>query len=809
MADSFTGNTDDKAPKVTGDSTSGMPSSFGGKSTLAAPEKYSAHEPPPRTFAQKAGTGANNLAELIPFVGGTLQIGEGLTGKRLDGTQLQNGQRVMYTLIGGVSLALDFTGAGEVMEMAKLGEKGLEFFGESASKLAATRGAEDSTVKAMEKVAEFLEKHPQVIEEAQHMAGHQIDHHFKHVLKEQREEIAEKSRHRDHLAALGVTFAGERPELKAHEAGTGGTFAPTDQPQDKEAGMNKMAPGAVVDSTGSDAGKSVDGLRGKKGKKGQVEPNPHDQQKQELKDLRVKHAKGAVRNGVFGAAKGAAWGAIIGGLAGAGAGALKGLASSLRWEAIKAGLRNKHVQRVLIAVVAIVMLVVGPPVAILSYMISSISFQQYGNEPAGIAIPNSEIRPNGYCAEMVTSLDLPGKLGKPAVHITVPDTQGKYSGEQAAANINGRPAISETENYGDPLSFDGISDEDLKYYSNARYPFVAWYWNGTSDGGKTYTKKKKQAPATYYKGKKVIIYSPQTKKGIVTVVAETGPGPSTGIVGQTDVSSSQVDAQHTAWDTQGMRSPRTDDPPGYLGRVVGASPTVTNYLGITTNDPIIFGFAKDQTLKAGTQVTCTYQPPVLTKGEGFKVCIDPGPGGTGAGKTANSLSQSQVAWDVSTALKDTLQKSGYTVTLTKTSASQTLDNAARAKICAQAQSAFTLHIDTETGGNKGYTVYQPATKTASMTDSVIKISSKLANALHDAFSASISDGLTDRKILGDTAAKDDNEVGIFATSGVPTASISLFYLDNKSDASWYTKGGKDKVVSGLLAGISAVKNQSK
>jgi hypothetical protein len=232
-----------------------------------------------------------------------------------------------------------------------------------------------------------------------------------------------------------------------------------------------------------------------------------------------------------------------------------------------------------------------------------------GNIPQGNTSVASSVstsswaNPNGeYPSEMTPTLAVEG--GKTLV---LESTSGGYSCEDNAfIDASGAARLRTT---GEPLSispsrsrarkFDGTTatQEEIDYYITARFPYVLARWNGT-----TIQNPQRPAGARMYWGRKMVIYSPQTKQGVVVIPAEYGPAAWTGIAKNPNdtSSSSKVRQQYQAWVTNSTNGGRAQTPEGYTGRIAGGGDAVSKGLGFpgasTSNcdKPIVIGFLKDQ-----------------------------------------------------------------------------------------------------------------------------------------------------------------------------------------------------------------------
>ncbi len=162
------------------------------------------------------------------------------------------------------------------------------------------------------------------------------------------------------------------------------------------------------------------------------------------------------------------------------------------------------------------------------------------------------------------------------------------------------------DNVGEPVSFTkyaALGQEYRDYYITMRWPYTKWAWDGSSSDTN-------QAELDFYsKGtepRKILVTNPENGKSIVTAALESGPAPYAGVK---DGLNNQD--QKTLWG-----QPRSDTPPGYLGRVGGLPPKAMEALGAQTwtdNGPenggsgskLQFSWAPDQAAKPGPVDTGT------------------------------------------------------------------------------------------------------------------------------------------------------------------------------------------------------------
>lgn len=236
----------------------------------------------------------------------------------------------------------------------------------------------------------------------------------------------------------------------------------------------------------------------------------------------------------------------------------------------------------------------------------------------------SDENPDGiYLQQMtggaLTVKDAAGNKFKLGMDATV----GGYSSEDPAKLKNGVPVLdtpNDPKTNEDPLASplhkkynnQTYTQAELDYYMTMRWPYVnTMRWTGTSSKGAI----SGYAAAKQYAGRKVIIYAPRTKKAVVTIIAEFGPAPWTGVCADKDSNQNTSGnkkrlgenenacvEQKTSWNQlfrQGKRG-IFQVPDNYRGRIGGGPPKVGQALGnIGPDELVIVGFAKDQDMPVG------------------------------------------------------------------------------------------------------------------------------------------------------------------------------------------------------------------
>lgn len=114
----------------------------------------------------------NSGLNLVPFAGGGKMLVESISGKELSGHKLSGKERIVHGAIGAGSLALDFTGIGEVSKAGVLAGRSVGLVEKVGAGLA-TKGAVRSA-RIFEKTAEFMVKHPDLTAKAELYADSKI-----------------------------------------------------------------------------------------------------------------------------------------------------------------------------------------------------------------------------------------------------------------------------------------------------------------------------------------------------------------------------------------------------------------------------------------------------------------------------------------------------------------------------------------------------------------------------------------------------------------------------------------------------------
>lgn len=169
---------------------------------------------------------------------------------------------------------------------------------------------------------------------------------------------------------------------------------------------------------------------------------------------------------------------------------------------------------------------------------------------------------------------------------------------EAPINESGKFLTGNLSEYVTFRKYASLGQEYRDYYITMRWQYVRWAWSGSStrDGAPG-------SPAWYSSSpepRKVLVTNPENGKSIITAAMESGPAPWTGTPGGKGDS-----AQQALWG-----GPRSDTPPGYLGRVAGLPPKAMEELGAKTwlkggpngggsGTKLLYSWAPDQNAKPG------------------------------------------------------------------------------------------------------------------------------------------------------------------------------------------------------------------
>ena len=93
-----------------------------------------------------------------------------------------------------------------------------------------------------------------------------------------------------------------------------------------------------------------------------------------------------------------------------------------------------------------------------------------------------------------------------------------------------------------------------------------------------------------------------------------------------------------------------------------------------------------------------------TTDDRYRVCLDPGHGGTDPGAVAGTLVEKELNLDIAQRVQSLLDPNAYNVTLTRTDNATSLGNSARAQICnaAGAQVVLSIHLNASSDPSVDY-----------------------------------------------------------------------------------------------------------
>jgi hypothetical protein len=121
----------------------------------------------------------SNGLNLVPFAGGGKMLFESIAGKELSGAKLTGKERIIHAAMGAGSLALDFTGIGELKDGAILLGKSTGLV-EKLGVTLAERGAEGSA-RIFARTAEFMTANPTLTTQAEKFAEAKIKGRVKDI----------------------------------------------------------------------------------------------------------------------------------------------------------------------------------------------------------------------------------------------------------------------------------------------------------------------------------------------------------------------------------------------------------------------------------------------------------------------------------------------------------------------------------------------------------------------------------------------------------------------------------------------------
>lgn len=304
---------------------------------------------------------------------------------------------------------------------------------------------------------------------------------------------------------------------------------------------------------------------------------------------------------------------------------------------------KKRIRQVVIDFLIETFPVWGPVVGVILLIIAlvigiavGIALLQRGNTPpsnyaigVGSQFGKTSSNPDGmYLRMMSPTLSVKDEHGGTRI-LSVESTAGGWVEENESKVINGCPrwvvktagCLAFSSKYNQTTKkLEPITDADLKYYLNMRWPYVHnvdWPTSSHKQPGAI----NGYSPAQYYGGAKVLVYNPKTKKAVVGLIAEWGPEPAfdvcqnagrgpdgakteTGNPRNNATSCHDQAAEWGAISRQGLGG-NFRPPADYTGAIVGVAPALKNLLGTVDHQVVFVGFAKDQSLAPGTVVNVT------------------------------------------------------------------------------------------------------------------------------------------------------------------------------------------------------------
>lgn len=201
------------------------------------------------------------------------------------------------------------------------------------------------------------------------------------------------------------------------------------------------------------------------------------------------------------------------------------------------------------------------------------------------------------------------------------------------------------------------------------------------------------------------------------------------------------------------------------------------------------------------------------------ICIDPGhPSENGRGSKGKSLTEVQVAWQVSQKLKRLLVADGYTVVLTKSSEEEIVRNKRRAEVANEAKAELMVRLHCDAAAGSGISVYFPEKegKVDGITGpsaEVRKRSGELARKFHPALIEALKGKHADRGLMTDRQTAIGGRQGALTGSiysKVPVLLVELAVLTNPKDEAFLkSKQGMELLCRALKAGVNAAVPPSK
>lgn len=202
------------------------------------------------------------------------------------------------------------------------------------------------------------------------------------------------------------------------------------------------------------------------------------------------------------------------------------------------------------------------------------------------------------------------------------------------------------------------------------------------------------------------------------------------------------------------------------------------------------------------------------------IYIDPGhPNSFSNGTTApgGSPTETHINWLVANKLAKILRKKGLDVRMTKSSEGQPVENKDRALIANRAGAAMSVRLHCDAGKDTGYVIYYPDRKGVyeckgdvdngftGPSESVIKTSRQLAEAINRGMSVVLAGKLKDGGIRGDSKTSVGEKQGALTGSifsEIPVVTVEMVVLTNLSDARFIKdENNQELMAQAIAAGI--------
>lgn len=239
-----------------------------------------------------------------------------------------------------------------------------------------------------------------------------------------------------------------------------------------------------------------------------------------------------------------------------------------------------------------------------------------GNE-TGIYLSSSIMTP------VMKVTDNSGKTNARTKELHLEATAGGWGKEDPAVKCGSTWCLTTT---GETLSLgewlpSTTTETDMENYITMRFPYI----HGTDfdyRNNKNGPPRQGWAEKKDYSGRKIIVFNPKNNTAVVALAAEWGPAPWTGVCADRDSNTNNAynkrivapcTEQRAAWNSRDvvagpktrvlpldMRAYDITPPANFTGRIAGGEAILTNKLGASNDQVLIYGYATDQSLKPGT-----------------------------------------------------------------------------------------------------------------------------------------------------------------------------------------------------------------